>query len=63
MPGCFLTDVGLRRSLMTFTSWLSDGVFDPGLVAVFHFIALVDEEGHVTTVIDDELGSLAVGPK
>jgi hypothetical protein len=45
---------------MTFTSWLSDGVFDP-LVAVLHFVALVDEEGHVATVIDDELRAFFTG--
>ena len=36
------------------------GSLDP-LVAVFHFVALVDEEGHVATVIDDELRAFFTG--
>jgi hypothetical protein len=33
---------------------------DP-VVAVFHFVAFVDEQGHVATVIDDELRSFVAG--
>ena len=33
------------------------GRIDPA-VAVLEFVSLVDEQGRVTTVVDDELGSL-----
>ena len=49
----------LSRSLITCSSWLPDGVFDP-VAAFFELVAFVDEQRDVAAVIDDELRALAV---
>ena len=48
---------------MTCSSWLSPlGVFDP-VIAVFEFVAFVDEQRHVAAVIDDEFRAFVAGER
>ena len=57
--GLFLGDV-LQEILDDLHLVVVRGRIDP-LVAVFHFVALMNEEGHVATVIDDELRAFVAG--